>query len=242
MARRVRRAPGQVASSTHRGWAGLGDTVPGGSAAGSRPSPTFSPASAVPICGRAKRPKGRPAGGWAIAQRVPTATRAAKPRPSVGIRTDRPARFIQPASLVDVLILADRPGALLQSHRAFLVAEGLGRPVGNECMHCAQPVDGRWGSAGWCRRVGFRRRNKSALACAYLSPVLRRGQCRRAHAMKRTDTNPLEILAENYRWEADLCLEMARQTDGAVSKNWFLAAAKWIELAQQAAASGRLPN
>jgi hypothetical protein len=67
--------------------------------------------------------------------------------------------------------------------------------------------------------------------------------------MKRIDTTSLEIpagrlevLAENYRWEADLCLEMARRTDGAVRKDWFLAAAKWIELAEQVDASGRLPN
>jgi hypothetical protein len=67
--------------------------------------------------------------------------------------------------------------------------------------------------------------------------------------MKRIDTislqipaGRLEVLAENYRWEADLCLEMARRTDGAVRKDWFLAAGKWIELAEQVDASGRLPN
>src|ERR1700741_1842831 len=68
-------------------------------------------------------------------------------------------------------------------------------------------------------------------------------------AMRRIDTTSLEIpagrlevLAENYRWEADLCVEMARRTDGAVRKDWFLAAAKWIEMAEQVGASGRPPN
>jgi hypothetical protein len=46
-----------------------------------------------------------------------------------------------------------------------------------------------------------------------------------------------EVLAERYRNEAESCLEMAERTDGATRRELVLAAARWIELAQEAEAS-----
>lgn len=59
--------------------------------------------------------------------------------------------------------------------------------------------------------------------------------------MKTVETTRLEVLAENYRCEAETCLEMAQRTGGPLRKELILAAAQWIELAQEAEARRR-PN
>jgi hypothetical protein len=51
----------------------------------------------------------------------------------------------------------------------------------------------------------------------------------------------LEMLAQCYRLEAELCLEMVSRSEGAIRRQWFLAATRWIELAEQVEA-GRRPN
>jgi hypothetical protein len=56
-----------------------------------------------------------------------------------------------------------------------------------------------------------------------------------------TDLARFEVLAQHYRSEAKVCLEMAERTDGALREQLVLAAARWIELAQQAEAKRR-PN
>ena len=135
--------------STRRGRARPSDTVPGGSAAGSRPSPTYFRASAVPICGRIGHRAACP--DCHMLGKTATVLSAIE-------QTGQLDPF-QPASLVDVLILADRPGGLLQSHRAFHVAEGLGRPVRNECIGCAQPVDAGGDRRGGVGGADHRRKN-----------------------------------------------------------------------------------
>ena len=59
--------------------------------------------------------------------------------------------------------------------------------------------------------------------------------------MTNTDLIRFEALAQHYRSEADICLEMAEQTDGDLRKELLLTAAKWLELAQQAEAN-RVPE
>ena len=59
--------------------------------------------------------------------------------------------------------------------------------------------------------------------------------------MTNTDPIRFEALAQQYRSEADISLEMAEQTDGALRKELVLAAARWIELAQETEAHRR-PN
>jgi hypothetical protein len=58
-----------------------------------------------------------------------------------------------------------------------------------------------------------------------------------------THLNParLEVIAQHYRSEAETCLELAERTVGARRKQLVLAAAQWLELAQEAEA-GRRPN
>ena len=48
-----------------------------------------------------------------------------------------------------------------------------------------------------------------------------------------TDLARFEVLALRYRSKADICLEMAAQTDDALRRQLVLAAARWIELAQE---------
>jgi hypothetical protein len=149
--------------STRRGRARPSDTVPGGSAAGSRPSPTYFRASAVPIC--------RYMGGLAIARRVPTATCWAKPRPYCR-QSNRRASSIRSGCRhwstcgywrIDPVV-SYRATGLSASPRA------LGRPVGNECMGCVQPVDGTGGWAGAAKRrhPEDRRTMKVWLAIAFV--------------------------------------------------------------------------
>ena len=59
--------------------------------------------------------------------------------------------------------------------------------------------------------------------------------------MTNNDLAGFKVLALRYRSKADVCLEMAMQTDGALRKELVLAAARWIELAQEAEAHRR-PN
>jgi hypothetical protein len=59
--------------------------------------------------------------------------------------------------------------------------------------------------------------------------------------MANTDAAKFEVLAENYRSEADTCLEMAEQLDGALRTELVRAAVQWIELAREAEAHRR-PN
>jgi hypothetical protein len=59
--------------------------------------------------------------------------------------------------------------------------------------------------------------------------------------MTNTDPIRFEALAQHYRSEADICLEMAEQADGALRKELVRTAARWIELAQEAEAHRR-PN
>jgi hypothetical protein len=59
--------------------------------------------------------------------------------------------------------------------------------------------------------------------------------------MTRPDPARLEVVAEHYRSEAETCLEMAEQATGVLRDELILAAARWLELAQEAEA-GRRPN
>jgi hypothetical protein len=110
--------------STRRGRARPSDTVPGGSAAGSRPSPTYFR-------------------GLAIARRVPTATCWAKPRPYCR-QSNRRASSIRSGCRHWSTCGYWRIGPVVSYRATGLSASprALGRPVGNECMGCAQPVDG----------------------------------------------------------------------------------------------------
>jgi hypothetical protein len=62
-----------------------------------------------------------------------------------------------------------------------------------------------------------------------------------ATGMINSDPARFEVLAECYRNEADICLEMALRTDSATRAELVLTAARWIELAQEAEAHRR-PN
>jgi hypothetical protein len=59
--------------------------------------------------------------------------------------------------------------------------------------------------------------------------------------MTNTDPASFEVLAEQFRREAKACLEIAERIDGPRRKKLVLAAAQWLELAQEAEAHRR-PN
>ena len=51
---------------------------------------------------------------------------------------------------------------------------------------------------------------------------------------KSFDEIPENSPAERYRSEAETCLEMAEQTDGAIQMEFVLTAARWFESAHEA--------
>jgi len=53
-------------------------------------------------------------------------------------------------------------------------------------------------------------------------------------AMTKTDAASFEILAENYRSEAEVCRQMADMTGGSQKKEWLRLSAEWIRLAKEA--------
>ena len=52
--------------------------------------------------------------------------------------------------------------------------------------------------------------------------------------MTKIDAASFEILAENYRSEAEVCRQMADRTSGSQKKEWLRLSAEWIKLAKEA--------
>jgi hypothetical protein len=52
--------------------------------------------------------------------------------------------------------------------------------------------------------------------------------------MTKSDAASFEVLAENYRSEAEVCLERAAETSGSRKEEWLRLSAEWIRLAKEA--------
>jgi hypothetical protein len=53
-------------------------------------------------------------------------------------------------------------------------------------------------------------------------------------AMTMTDTAGFEVLAENYREEAELCRRIAGVAGGPQKEEWLRLSAEWTKLAREA--------
>jgi hypothetical protein len=52
--------------------------------------------------------------------------------------------------------------------------------------------------------------------------------------MTKTDTAGFQVLAENYRSEAELCRKMAGVAVGSQKEEWLRLSAEWTRLAKEA--------
>jgi hypothetical protein len=52
--------------------------------------------------------------------------------------------------------------------------------------------------------------------------------------MTKTDAPGFEVLAEDYRREAEVCRQMAAATAGSQKKEWQGLSAEWVRLAKEA--------
>jgi hypothetical protein len=52
--------------------------------------------------------------------------------------------------------------------------------------------------------------------------------------MTKIDTASFEVLAENYREEAELCRRMAGVAGGSQKEEWLRLSAEWTRLAKEA--------
>jgi hypothetical protein len=59
-------------------------------------------------------------------------------------------------------------------------------------------------------------------------------------AMAQIETSHLEVLADRYRCEAEMCREWSIVGDSSQKEAWLLLSLAWIKLAEEAEAGRRL--